>query len=220
VLTQEDASLLRETARHLALWMSYEDTIRVADLKTRGTRFERVRDEVRIRPEQLLAINEFMHPRLEEICETLPAKLGRWLMRPHFANRLVRRFTSAGRVVTTSSLPGYLMLYALSRVRRWRRVTLRYSLENARIEDWLQHVIVAAGRNPALAIEVVQCQGLVKGYSDTHSRGLKNYETLMAAVVRAGSMLAPSTLRDLRKAALADEHGNALRELLVKHALI
>jgi indolepyruvate ferredoxin oxidoreductase beta subunit len=61
---------------------------------------------------------------------------------------------------------------------------------------------------------------LVKGYSDTHSRGLKNYETLMAAVVRAGSMLAPSTLRDLRKAALADEHGNALRELLVKHALI
>ncbi|WP_120296899.1 indolepyruvate oxidoreductase subunit beta family protein [Paraburkholderia sp. BL23I1N1] len=219
-LTHEDVDLLRETARHLALWMSYEDTIRVADLKTRGTRFERVRDEVRIQPEQLLAINEFMHPRLEEICETLPVKFGRWLMRPHLANRIVRRVTSAGRVVTTSSLRGYLLLYALSRARRWRRVTLRYALENARIEEWLQHVIVAARRNPVLAIEVAQCQGLVKGYSDTHSRGLKNYETLMAAVGRAGAMLAPSTLRDLRKAALADEHGNALRALLVKHALI
>ena len=27
--------LTRETARYLALWMSYEDTVRVADLKTR-----------------------------------------------------------------------------------------------------------------------------------------------------------------------------------------
>ena len=41
--------LLAETARHLALWMTYEDTIRVADLKTRATRFERVRGEVRRR---------------------------------------------------------------------------------------------------------------------------------------------------------------------------
>jgi indolepyruvate ferredoxin oxidoreductase, beta subunit len=43
-----DALLLRSVARHLALWMSYEDTARVADLKTRGTRFERVRGEVRL----------------------------------------------------------------------------------------------------------------------------------------------------------------------------
>lgn len=114
-----DATLVRETARHLALWMSYEDTIRVADLKTRGSRFERVRDEVRAQSDQLLAINEFMHPRLEEICETLPAALGRWLMRPHWVHRLVRRFTSAGRIVTTSSLRGYLTLCASCAKRLW-----------------------------------------------------------------------------------------------------
>ena len=105
-LGQQDIALMRETARHLALWMSYEDTIRVADLKTRGSRFERVRTEVRAQVDQLLAINEFMHPRIEEICETLPASLGRWLMRPHWVHRLVRRFTQEGRVVTTSSLRG------------------------------------------------------------------------------------------------------------------
>jgi indolepyruvate ferredoxin oxidoreductase beta subunit len=71
--------LLRETARHLALWMSYEDTARVAALKTRATRFERVRGEARVQPGQVLAINEYMHPRLQEICETLPGGLGRWL---------------------------------------------------------------------------------------------------------------------------------------------
>jgi indolepyruvate ferredoxin oxidoreductase beta subunit len=41
-----DAKLASETARQLALWMSYEDIVRVADLKTRASRFERVRKEV------------------------------------------------------------------------------------------------------------------------------------------------------------------------------
>ena len=219
-LPQEDIALLRETARHLALWMSYEDTIRVADLKIRGTRFERVRGEVRAADNQLLAINEFMHPRLEEICETLPPALGRWLAKPHFVHRLVRSLTKSGRVVTTSSLRGYLTLWAVARLRAIRRSTLRYALETERIEDWLRRVLEAARFNPALAFEVVQCQRLVKGYSDTHVRGLANYQTLMNAASRAGAHLAPATLRELREAALADEHGNKLRALLAQHALV
>ena len=58
---------------------------------------------------------------------------------------------------------------------------------------------------------MAQCQRLVKGYSDTHERGVRNYETVMAAVQRAGAALAPATLRELREAALADEHGDKLR---------
>ncbi|WP_042887964.1 indolepyruvate oxidoreductase subunit beta family protein [Cupriavidus necator] len=214
-----DIALLREIARHLALWMSYEDTIRVADLKIRDARFARVRDEVRAGDDQILAINEFMHPRLEEICETLPAGLGRWLGKPHIVNRLVRRLTQEGRVVTTSSLRGYLMLWTVARLRAIRRSTLRYQLETQRIEGWLRHVLDAARINPALALEVVQCQRLVKGYSDTHVRGLTNYQTLMDAVTRAGAKLAPATLRELREAALADEHGRKLNALLGQHGL-
>src|SRR5579883_1918827 len=45
-----DFQLLAETARQLALWMSYEDAIRVADLKTRRERLERVRREARPQP--------------------------------------------------------------------------------------------------------------------------------------------------------------------------
>ena len=212
--------LLRDAARHLALWMSYEDTIRVADLKTRKSRFERVRGEVRVQAGQQLAINEFMHPRIEEICETLPAALGRWLARPHAVHRFVARFTRSGRTITTSSLGGYLQLWGLSRLRAWRRATLRFQLETQRIEEWLGHIATAAHRNPALAVEVVLCQRLVKGYSDTHARGLANYQTLMAAVQRAGATLAPATVRELREAALADEHGKQLRAALLRHALV
>jgi indolepyruvate ferredoxin oxidoreductase beta subunit len=212
-------ALLSETARHLALWMSYEDTIRVADLKTRASRFERVRTEVRVQADQQLAINEFMHPRMEEICETLPAGLGRWLSRPHALHRLLARFTREGRVVATSSMRGFLLLWGLARLRAVRRGTLRYAMENERIEQWLSHIAEAARLNPAVAVQVAQCQRLVKGYGDTHARGLANYQTLMGAVQRAGATLAPAVLGELRDAALADEHGKKLRALLARHAL-
>ena len=211
--------LLQESARHLALWMSFEDTIRVAELKTRATRFDRVRDEVHVGSGQLLAINEFMHPRLQEICDTLPAGLGRWLDASGWPRRLVERFTRQGRVIATSSLRGFLMLYLLAGLKRWRRGTLRFAAETQRIEQWLLQIAQAAAVNPRLAVEVALCQRLVKGYSDTHARGLHNFETLMAAVQRAGASLAPAALRELRDAALADEHGDKLRATLAQHAL-
>ena len=199
--------------------MSYEDTARVASLKTRATRFDRVRGEARVQEGQVLAINEFMHPRVQEICETLPAGFGRWLMNSTGPRKLVERMTQKGRVIQTSSLRGYLMLRTVAGMKRWRRSTIRYADENRRIEEWLGHIVDIAARNPELAVEVAQCQRLVKGYSDTHERGLRNYDTVMAALQRAGAAIAPATLRELRDAALADEHGHKLRAALVQHAL-
>ncbi|MBL0419230.1 indolepyruvate oxidoreductase subunit beta family protein [Ramlibacter sp. AW1] len=209
-----DAPLLAETARHLALWMAYEDTIRVADLKTRASRFQRVGQEVRAQGDQLLAINEYMHPRLQEICDTLPAGLGRWLAGSGWPRRLVERFTHRGRVVQTSSLSGFLLLYTLSGMRRWRRASLRFQAEDARIEQWLRRIEAAAATHPQLALEIAQCQRLVKGYGDTHERGLRNFETVMRQVDQLGAGLAPARLRELREAALADEHGDKLQALI------
>ncbi len=211
--------LLAETARHLALWMTYEDTVRVAALKTRASRFERVHGEVRAGDEQLLAIDEYMHPRLQEICETLPARLGHWLEHSGWPRRLVERFTQQGRVVTTSSLPGFLLLYGIAGLRRFRRSSGRFAVETARIEAWLADIARVEKRNPALAVEVAQCQRLVKGYGDTHARGWRNFGTLMGIVERRADTLAPATLRELRDAALADERGDTLHAALTRHAL-
>jgi len=200
-----------EAARHLALWMAYEDTVRVADLKLRAGRFQRVRSEVKVGDEQLLDIHEFLHPRLQEICDTLPAGLGRWLAQSGAPRRLVERFTQHGRVVQTSSLRGYLMLYALAGLRRWRRDSQRYQTENARIEAWLAQIQATLPAQPALALEIARCQRLVTGYSDTHERGTRHFEQLMAATRRlAGRPDAAEALRRLRDAALADDQGKAL----------
>jgi indolepyruvate ferredoxin oxidoreductase, beta subunit len=214
-----DGPVLEETARHLALWMSYEDTMRVAALKTRGSRFERVRGEVRADAAQVLAIDEYLHPRVQEIAETVPAWLGRRIERPGALRRVLERFTQKGRVVTTSSLSGFLMLYAVAGMKRWRRSTTRFAAENAAIVAWLASIAETARHNPQLAVEVARCQRLVKGYSDTHERGMHNFERLMAAVRRAGATLAPATLADLREAALADEQGAKLEATLARHAL-
>src|SRR3984893_5900281 len=91
--------LLAEVARQLALGMTYEDTIRVAELKVRPSRFARVREEVQVEPEQILEIAEFFHPRVQEVADTLPARAGRWLMRAGWARRLVERLLRKGKVV-------------------------------------------------------------------------------------------------------------------------
>jgi indolepyruvate ferredoxin oxidoreductase beta subunit len=218
-LRNAQPELLDETARHLALWMSYEDTVRVADLKTRRSRFDRVGAEVRLAANQQLDINEFLHPRLEEIADTLPAGLGRWLLATGWARGMVAPFTRKGRVVKTSSLRGYLLLYAVASLRGMRRKSLRFQTEQQRIGEWLGTIERLAASNPSLALEVARAQRLVKGYGDTHARGWRSYQRLMSALPRLqASPQGAQQLKELSQAALADDSGQALERLLASVA--
>ncbi len=212
-----DPTLLCEAARHLALWMTYEDTIRVAQLKTRATRFERVRHEVRAQDAQIVDIDEYLHPRVQEIAETVPAWLGRRIEAPGALRRLVERMTTQGRIVTTTSIRGHVLLATLAGLRRWRRSTLRHQVEMARIDAWLARVGEAARRDVPFATELVRCQRLVKGYSDTHARGLANFETVMATLA-AEPRADAARVRQLREAALADEQGRTLAKAVAEGA--
>ncbi len=56
--------------------MTYEDVIRVADLKTRRDRFATVRNETRAKSSEPIYITEYLKPGPEEICALLPKWLG------------------------------------------------------------------------------------------------------------------------------------------------
>ena len=214
---KESSALLTETARYLALWMSYEDAIRVADLKTRRTRFDRVRADARVADDQLLRINEFLHPRVEEFADIMPAALGAWLIRTGWATRLVNRFFGQGKVLKTTSLFGFLQLYWLASLRRWRRRTLRFQREQQRISDWLEKVKDVAKTDYALALELAECPRLVKGYGDTYLLGSRNFASLMRALPRLQQLDNPaSRLKTLREAALADDTGKKLESALAE----
>jgi indolepyruvate ferredoxin oxidoreductase, beta subunit len=207
-------ALTAAVARYLALWMSYEDTIRVADLKTRRRRFERFRDEVRAAPGQIVYVTEYMHPRYRELCETLPAGIGRRLESSRGAERILGRWFGRGRHFDTAKLSGFLPLYCLAAMRRWRRTTLRYRIEQQRIDAWLER-IRASLRDYDLALEIAECQRLIKGYGDTHERGLKSYAAIMQVIERDGARPdIAARVRRLRQAALADENGAALDSTL------
>lgn len=210
-----DGLLLAETARHLALWMSYEDTIRVADLKTRASRLARIRAEQRAKPDEVLRVTEFMHPGVREIADTLPAPIGRWLLRSGAPRRLVARLTRHGRHVETTAIGGFLLLRGIAGLRRFRRSTLRFQEEQERIVAWLARIEALAPRDRALALVVVRCQGLVKGYGDTHARGWRNFRRVMQEVDRLTDQPdAAARVAALCDAALADESGEALAKAL------
>jgi indolepyruvate ferredoxin oxidoreductase, beta subunit len=203
-------ALLEATARSLALWMTFEDTIRVADLKTRASRFVRVRDEIRADPGQLFGITEFMKPRVEEIAGTLPAALGRWVLGSPRLSGWLSRWTG-GKQIRTSTVGGFLVLHLLGGFKRWRRSTLRFQEENARIEEWLGRIEQLAVDHYSLAVELARAQKLVKGYGETHERGWRNFTALVGQLeFLAARSDGAALLCRLQDAALADEEGEAL----------
>lgn len=203
--------LLENTARSLALWMSFEDPIRVAELKTRGSRFVRVRDEIGAPAEQLVGITEFMRPRVQEIAGTMPAAAGRWLVHSARISKWLARGTG-GRKIRTSTISGFLLLYGLAGLRRWRRATWRFHQENARIDAWLGRIERLAAQNYALAVQLARAQRLIKGYGDTHARGWENFSLLLQQLPGLeGRSDGGALMARLIDAALADEEGVALR---------
>jgi indolepyruvate ferredoxin oxidoreductase, beta subunit len=211
----KDGRLISETARQLALGMAYEDTIRVAELKVRPSRFERVRAEVRVNSGQILEIAEFMHPRTQEIADTLPAPLGRFILKTTWVRGLIDRMTRKGRVIKTSSLRGFLLLYVVAAFKPLRPRSLRHGVEQQHLEEWLATVQRTAATHYDLAVEVAAARNLVKGYGDTHERGRARFETLMGLLpALAQRPDGAEQLAGLRKAANADDTGAALNSAI------
>ena len=206
----EDCAVVREVARQLALWMCFEDIVRVADLKTRRSRIERVRTEVGAKPGQPVVITEFLKPGVDEWCSLLPVWLARPILRAADRGGWRRRLNVALHV-RTSTVTGFLLLWTLARLRPLRRGMHRYREEQTRIEAWLERVGEAHAASAALAVEAAKCANLVKGYGETHERGVRNFERTMAALDLCARTPDPAgNLRILREAALADPEGGGL----------
>ncbi len=208
---------LAEAARRLALWMTYEDIARVADLKTRPERFAKIRAEAEMRGDQILNVVEYLKPGAEELAAVLPAGLGAWFL------RRVERRGSPGMLgrpafITTTSLHGFAMMRLLAQFRRIRRSSLRFKQEQSAIERWLAAMTAALAASPAYAAALAELPRLLKGYGETQARGLRNYnaifESRVAPAVAAKDFSGVDGLRKAIAAALADPEAVALeREL-------
>jgi indolepyruvate ferredoxin oxidoreductase, beta subunit len=200
-----------EAAKRLAVAMAYDDVIRVADIKLRPSRFTRLREEAGAAPDQLVYATEYLHPRAEEICGMMPASLGAFIEGKPALFRMLDRIVNRGRRVPVGRIGGFLQLYAVAALRPMRRSSLRHKRETTHLEAWLAQASEVLARNYDLAVEVLRCRRLVKGYSDTHARGLSKFDRVMAKTPK----LAPREdgaqwMARLIAAALMDESGEAL----------
>ncbi len=198
-------------AKHLANAMCYMDILRVADLKTRRARFERIRDDYTEGSDPIYRITEFLHPRGEEFISILPAGIGGRLERSAKARHLIDRVLNKGRRVKSNRLGGFLLLYTISGACRWRRSLLRHRQESVWIAGWRELCFELIGEDYALAVEAVRAQRLIKGYGDTHARGNGHYAKIISglALVR-GRDDAAEWFGRFVKAALSDSTGKAL----------
>jgi indolepyruvate ferredoxin oxidoreductase beta subunit len=204
-------ALIRMAAKYIAVAMTYDDVFRVADLKTRGSRFERVRTEVAAAPDQLVYTTEYMHPRMEEVAGSLPVSVGRFIATRPGLFKVLDKVVNRGRRVQTGTIRWFLPLYFLGGMRRFRRGTLRHANEVAHRDTWLARVKAAAVKDYDLAVELLQVRRLVKGYSDTHARGQSKFDKVMLGAAKVdGRPDAAEWVRRLREAALKDEDGIAL----------
>ena len=204
-------TLTRAAAKYVANAMVYDDVIRVADLKTRPGRAERIAGEMGAGAAQVMLVTEYLHPRAEEIVGLLPARLGAKLAaNPLWMARIDRMF-GKGRRLRTDGMLAFSALYLLAGMKFWRRRTLRHAEEMAHLNQWLTTALSHLPDRPALATEVLRCRRLIKGYGDTHARGLSKYDKVMAGVALVALRDdAPAWAARLREAALRDEEGNAL----------
>jgi indolepyruvate ferredoxin oxidoreductase beta subunit len=211
-------AVLSELARLLAVRMSFEDTIRVAQLKLREGRIERLRREAGVSDGALIEVAEFMKPGPEEILSLLPPRLARRAL-AFVARRGWSERSFKLKVRTTGGF-GFLRLRLLAGLRSFRPRTLRFAEEREWTGRWLSLVSRALEHGSEPALSVIATAAIVKGYGETMKRGLANWNLIAREVIEpylSGHYPAASfadAVTQARLAALADPDGKALSALI------
>ena len=212
----------REMARWLALWMAFDDIVRVADLKSRVSRWQRVQAEVKVQSGDLLRVYDYFKPGAAEFAALLPQRL---------ATRVLqwdRRRVAQGKepwamplTVGAHSVLGMASLRLLANLKWLRLRGSRFATEQALLQRWLDAVLAGTTTDWRLGHEIALCGRLIKGYGATNERGKDNLLHVIDHLAQA-SALGSDTARAqaiaaARSAALADEAGTALDQTLRQH---
>ena len=235
--TDGACTVTKETARWLALWMAFDDIVRVADLKSRASRWQRVRMEVKAKTDDVLKVYDHFKPGVPEFAALLPKVFALPLL------RWDRQRSASGLSplalpikVGTHSVIGMVMLRVLASFKWLRVLGNRYAEEQAMIDAWLKALVRGAQEDVNLGLALAQCGQLIKGYGTTNERGRDNLLHILRHLaphdvsVDSSAQNAETSrdtqeylqkrinaINDARHAALRDAGGIALDQALRAH---
>ena len=206
-IENDDMTLRVEVIKNLARWMSYEDIIRVAQLKIRTQRLPQIEDTKN--GDDIVHVTEYFRPGIREVCDILPAGLSKRIM--DWAESNPRRLLKSWPLsLRSTTILGYLSLRLLAALRPLRRKSYRFQLEQEAIDHWLSDIRNAYQRDPLLALEIARNARLIKGYGSTHARGKRYYESIRLQFVDPalkGQAVAVDSIAEARDRVQADRPG-------------
>jgi hypothetical protein len=170
-----DDAMLGEIARLMAVRMSYEDPIRIAQLKLAET-------EAAAGEAQAQSSDDIRMFRLDELIGALPAVAAEpvldalewagWKHKP-----VAIRFSTKNRGSVRR-----LKIEAM--LRRWRLFSVRYAEEKAWVERWLHMINRSLARQPKAAGEIVQTATMIGGYGDAYRQGLADWHAIIDGLAK------------------------------------
>jgi hypothetical protein len=207
-----DDAMLVEIARLMAMRMSYEDPIRLAQLKLvefnegAGGNYNPVID-----------VRKF---RADELVSALPAIVAEYLIDAlewaGWAHKQVSiRFSAASRLDVRR-------LKIEAGLKRWRRYSVRYAKERLWVERWLHMIGRSLTKQPAAAAEIVQTASMIQSYGDVYRQGMADWNAIIDGLVKPtfDGVLALSGLggavAEARAAALPDPQQAALKRKIAE----
>jgi hypothetical protein len=200
-----------EIARLMALRMSYEDPIRIAQLKLAEAA------DGDPRPASTDEIAKF---RFDELVGALPAKVAapvldvlewlRWTHRP-----VAMRFSVRTRF-------GIRRLKIEAALRRWRLFSVRYAVERVWVERWLHMIDRSLTKQPAATLEIVRTATMINGYGDRYRHGVADWHAIIDGLVKPvfdGALFLPNlagAVAEARAAAMPDPRQAALKRKIAE----
>ena len=169
-----DDAMLGEIARLMAMRMSYQDPIRIAQLKLAELEAGAGDPDA--------AIDDVRKFRLDELIEALPAAVAEPVLDVLERLGWVRKRISIR--FSTKNRWGIRRLKIEASLRRWRRFSVRYARERAWVERWLHMIDRSLTKQPEAATEIVQTATMVQGYGDAYRQGLADWHAIIDGLAK------------------------------------
>jgi hypothetical protein len=168
-----DTALFCKIGRLMAMRMSYEDPIRIAQLKLAeldGGVGARARS---------MDIRKF---RLDELIDSLPATVADPVL--DVLDMVGWHHRRVSIPFSTASRLGIRRLKIEAGLKRWRQFSTRFEQERVWIERWLHMISRGLARQPGSASAVAETATMIQGYGDIYRQGLADWHAVIDGLAK------------------------------------
>jgi hypothetical protein len=205
-----DAAMICEIARLMATRMSYEDPIRIAQLK-----LAELESGAGCVPS-----TDIKNFRLDELIGSLPARAAEPVLEALVLVGWLHKRVAIP--FSTASRWGVRRLRFEAWLKRWRQFSTRFEEERVWVERWLHMIARGLVKQPRSAAAIVETATMIQGYGDVYRQGLADWHAIIDGLVKPtfdGLLPLPDiagAIAEARAAALPDPRQVALKRAIAQ----